>query len=70
MTTQKSYKVTGMKCANCIKGATRAVAELSGYEASVFDLDAGTLLLTGDIDPAAVCRSLQDHGYPAEPIES
>jgi len=64
MSIQRSYKVEGMKCQNCIQGATRAVAALPGYVASEFSLEAHTLVLSGDVDPDAVCQALTEHGYP------
>jgi len=53
-----------MKCQHCVQSATRAVADLPGYQASEFDLQAGTLLLSGDVVPEQVCRTLTELGYP------
>lgn len=59
------FYVTSMKCDGCITNATNALSELPGFNQAEFDLKAGTALVTGDVDPQAVCQALGEAGYPA-----
>lgn len=65
MSQQTHYYVEKMKCAGCVSRAGEAVNQLPGVEASEFDLEQGTAMVTGDVDPQAVCQALTDAGYPA-----
>jgi copper chaperone CopZ len=67
MSTTTHYSVQGMKCGGCIKAATDALQELPGYESAEFDLDAGSLVYTGDTPADVVAKTLTDKGYPATP---
>jgi copper chaperone len=59
------FYVTGMTCEGCVKKATEAVSKIQGYENSEFDLEAGTAMIEGDIDPQAAAQALTEVGYPA-----
>lgn len=59
-----NYYVTGMKCDGCIANAISALGKLPGYEGADFDLKAGTAMITGNVDPQAVCQALHGAGYP------
>lgn len=59
------YFVQAMKCGGCIETANKALAEVTGFESAEFDLEAGTALVQGDVDPQAVCQALTAAGYPA-----
>ena len=59
------FYVTGMTCNGCIKKATEAVSQIQGYESSEFDLERGTAVIVGDIDPQAATLALTEVGYPA-----
>jgi copper chaperone len=59
------FYVTGMTCKGCVKKATEAVSKIQGYENSEFDLEAGTAMIEGDIDPQAAAQALTEVGYPA-----
>ena len=59
------FYVTGMTCNGCVEKATEAVSKIQGYEKSEFDLEAGTAVIEGDIDPQAAAQALTEVGYPA-----
>jgi copper chaperone CopZ len=59
------YYVQGMKCGGCIAAANAGLTAVAGFEAAEFDLKAGTAVVTGDVDPQAVCLALTQTGYPA-----
>lgn len=65
MSVQTQYYVQGMKCGGCIDNGNKALAEVPGFESAEFDLEAGTALVLGDVDPQAVCLALGNAGYPA-----
>ena len=67
--TTTHYKVDGMKCQHCVNSATTALEALDGYQSSEIDLAAGTLTLTGEVDPAQVCSALTAAGYPTAVTE-
>ena len=60
------YSVRGMKCGGCVAKATEAVSKLPGYVSAVFDLQAGSAVVKGNVDPQAVVAALTKVGYPAE----
>lgn len=64
------YKVDGMKCQHCVQNATKALQALEGFQGADIDLVAGTLALTGDIDPALVSSTLTAAGYPTQPKDA
>lgn len=63
--TQTNYYVQGMKCGGCIETGNKALADVMGFESAEFDLQAGTAVVTGNVDPQAVCQALTAAGYPA-----
>ena len=64
-TTETRYKVNGMKCGGCIASANEALSKLPGFVEAEFDLEAGSGVVKGDVNPAAVVKALTDIGYPA-----
>ena len=60
-----NFFVQGMKCQGCISTANKALAGLPGFVEAEFDLQAGTAVVKGDVDPQAVCHALTEAGYPA-----
>ncbi len=62
---ETQFYVTGMSCDGCVKKATEAVSKIQGYENAQFDLEAGTAVIEGEIDPQAVAQALTEVGYPA-----
>ena len=63
--TQTKYFVEGMKCDGCIANGNKALADVLGFESAEFDLQAGTAVVMGDVDPQAICLALTSAGYPA-----
>jgi copper chaperone len=59
------FYVTGMSCNGCVKKCTEAVSKIQGYKSSEFDLESGTAVIEGDIDPQAATQALTEAGYPA-----
>ncbi len=59
------FYVTGMSCNGCVKKATEAVSKIQGFENAEFNLEAGTAVIEGTIDPQAAAQALTDAGYPA-----
>lgn len=59
------FFVNSMKCNGCVTNATNAISGLPGYQGAEFDLESGTAIVTGAIDPQAVCQALTEAGYPA-----
>ena len=62
---QTNYYVQGMKCGGCIETANKALADVLGFEGAEYDLQAGTAVVAGNVDPQAVCQALTAAGYPA-----
>jgi copper chaperone CopZ len=65
MSTQTQFYVQGMKCDGCIAAANKALNNIPGFENAEFDLPTGTAVVSGDVDPQAVCLALSQAGYPA-----
>ncbi|MCG6975130.1 MAG: cation transporter [Acidiferrobacterales bacterium] len=63
--TKTEFYVTGMSCNGCVKKCTEAVSKIQGYESASFDLEQGTGVIIGDIDPQAATQALTEAGYPA-----
>lgn len=62
---ETQYYVQGMKCGGCIESCKKAVAEVDGVEGAEFDLETGTGVVQGNVDPQAICQALTAAGYPA-----
>ncbi len=62
---QTQYYVSGMSCDGCIKKAREALTNVTGFESAEFDLEAGTAVVEGEIDPQAIALALNEIGYPA-----
>jgi Cu+-exporting ATPase len=62
---ETQFYVTGMSCGGCIKKAKEALGQVPGYEDAEFDLEQGTAVVTGDIDPQAAANALAAVGYPS-----
>lgn len=54
-------RVEGMTCAHCARAIEQAVAALGGSAA--VDVDAGTVVVSGVDDLAAVRRAIEAEGY-------
>lgn len=67
MTTTTTYSVSGMTCGHCVASVTEEIQELPGVDAVAVDLDRGTAVVTGNVDPDAVVAAVAEAGYTATP---
>ncbi|MCI0506464.1 MAG: heavy-metal-associated domain-containing protein [Gammaproteobacteria bacterium] len=65
MTTETTFYISGLKCGGCIATAKESLSKVTGFESAEFDLKAGIMRITGDVDPQAVSRAMSDVGYAA-----
>ena len=61
----KTFLVTGMTCANCVRHVTQAVTSVAGVESVTVDLEAGTATVQGNPDASVVIAAIVDAGYLA-----
>lgn len=61
----KTFVVTGMTCANCVRHVTDAVTNVAGVDSVIVDLQAGTATVQGDPETSAVIAAIVDAGYQA-----
>lgn len=61
----KTFVVTEMTCANCVRHVTEAVEIVAGVDRVVVDLATGTVQIQGDPDSAAVISAIVAAGYQA-----
>ena len=58
-----TYTVTGMTCAHCALSVREEVEEVAGVRAVDVDLTSGRMVVTGDVDDAAVRAAVEEAGY-------
>lgn len=63
--TETAFYISGLKCDGCIATAKGSLAKVSGFQSADFDLKAGTMVVTGDVDPQAIAQAMSDVGYAA-----
>ncbi len=61
----KTFVVTGMTCANCVRHVTQAVTHVDGVESVIVDLEAGTAVVQGDPEASVVIAAIVEAGYQA-----
>ena len=61
----KTFLVTGMTCAKCVRHVTQAVTSVAGVESVTVDLEAGTATVQGNPDASVVIAAIVDAGYLA-----
>lgn len=62
--TTRTYTVTGMSCASCVRHVTEAVQAIPGVTTVDVVLDSGVLTVTADdIDDSAVADAVDEAGY-------
>lgn len=66
MSLPTTYVVRGMTCGHCAASVTEEVSEVPGVESVVVDHVAGTAVVTGDADPAAVVAAIVEAGYESD----
>jgi len=63
--TETQFYISGLKCDGCIASSRAKLENVTGYESSAFDLKAGEMKVTGDVDPQAVIAAMKEAGYGA-----
>lgn len=63
--TETQFYISGLKCDGCIASSRAKLEKVTGYESSAFDLKAGEMKVTGDVDPQAVIAAMKEAGYGA-----
>ena len=61
--TTTTYLVTGMTCGHCAASVTEEIDEVPGVESVTVDHAAGTAVVTGDVDDAAIAAAVEEAGY-------
>jgi copper chaperone CopZ len=65
--TRHSISVSGMRCENCERIVTEALADLGAVEEASADADAGEVVVSCDADGAALAReAIAGLGYGIE----
>ncbi|WP_440713838.1 heavy-metal-associated domain-containing protein [Gordonia sp. FQ] len=59
------YTVTGMTCGHCEASVREEVGEVPGVQGIDVSASTGKLVVTGDVDDAAVLAAVQEAGYSA-----
>jgi len=59
------FYVSGMKSGDCSNIANKSFVSLPGFESAEFNIEDGTAIIYGDIDPQAACLLLHEAGFPA-----
>lgn len=65
MAIETTFFISGLKCGGCIATAKNALENVTGYQSADFDLEAGTMRVTGDVDPQAISAAMAEVGYAA-----
>ncbi len=63
--TTNEYQVTGMTCGHCEMSVREEVAEVPGAQDIEVSHETGRLVVSGDVDDAAVLAAVQEAGYTA-----
>lgn len=61
----RTYAISGMTCANCVRHVTEAIASVAGVTSVVVDLDAAQARVEGAVDDAQVVAAVDAAGYTA-----
>ena len=65
MDTETTFYISGLKCGGCVATAKNALSNVTGYKSADFDLEAGVMRVTGDVDPQAISVAMSEVGYAA-----
>jgi copper chaperone len=65
MAEHRSYTVTGMTCAHCVRSVTEEIAKVPGVAAVDVDLASGRVIVTSDepVDDTAIVAAVDEAGY-------
>jgi len=61
--TTTAYDVQGMTCGHCVRSVTAEITGVDGVASVDVDLEKGTAVVTGDVDPEAVKAAVVEAGY-------
>jgi len=61
--TTRTYSVPGISCGHCKAAIEGELHGLEGVESAVVDVDARTVVVTGDVSDDAVRAAVDDAGY-------
>jgi len=59
------FYVSGLKGEDSLNNANKSLTSLPGFESAEFNVEEGTAIVHGDIDPQTVCLLLHEAGFPA-----
>ena len=61
----RTYAVTGMTCAHCVRSVTEEIGAIDGVTDVAVDLPSGAVAVTSDhpLDEAQVRAALEEAGY-------
>jgi copper chaperone CopZ len=62
-----TYTVVGMTCDHCVNTVTNEVTKVTGVVDVDVDVSNGKLVVTGDVDDAAIRTAVADAGYEVAP---
>jgi copper chaperone len=63
MSSSSTFTVQGMTCSHCVASVAEEVGAVPGAEGVEVDLASGRLVVTGDVDAAAVRAAVDEAGY-------
>ena len=65
MTDRRTYTVTGMTCAHCVRSVTEEITEIDGVTDVAVDLPTGAVTVTSDgpLDETRVRAAVEEAGY-------
>ncbi|MDP2013867.1 MAG: heavy metal-associated domain-containing protein [Actinomycetota bacterium] len=59
----KTYAITGMTCANCVRHVTEAIESVDGVTGVRVDLDSASAEVHGEVSAAALADAVREAGY-------
>jgi copper ion binding protein len=65
VTDRRTYTVTGMTCAHCVRSVTEEITEIDGVTDVAVDLPTGAVTVTSDgpLDATQVRAAVEEAGY-------
>jgi len=58
--------ISGMTCGHCQTAVTKALKNVPGVKNAQVDLQTGTALIEGQVDPQALVAAVTEEGYSAQ----
>jgi copper chaperone len=65
VTSRRTYTVSGMTCAHCVRSVTEEIGEIDGVTGVAVDLSTGAVAVTSDgpLDEDRVRAAVEEAGY-------